>query len=177
MVPELQHRFDTIERQRTSLQDDALALTETQWRWKPNADTWSAGQIVQHLVLSDETVGRAQEAGAAETEAPRFRVLPRAWRRALVLRALKRYVVLPLPLPGVEPREDVPLPELLSRWEAARAEMRRVLETLQGGEQRYSHPVLGPLTAVQTLELGQTHTAYHTRQMEALQDDSSYPIG
>ena len=83
--------------------------------------------------------------------------------------------MLPLPSPDIEPRGDVPLPELLKRWEAARAEMRGVLETLQGDEPRYSHPVLGPLTAVQMLELGETHTAYHTRQMERFQREVTFP--
>ena len=177
MKPELQQRFDAIERQRNALQTVALTLNDKQLNWKPNADTWSVGQIVQHLVLGDETVGRAQEPGAVETEAAMFRVLPRAWRRALVLRALRRDTVLPLPSPDIEPSEDVPLPELLKRWEAARAEMRGVLETLQGDEPRYSHPVLGPLTAVQMLELGETHTAYHTRQSERLQREVTFPSG
>ena len=175
MKSELQKRFDAIERQRADLQDSALALSDTQLKWTPSAETWSVGQIVQHLVLSDETVGHAQEAGAVAAEASMFRVLPRAWRRALVLRALKRDKVLPLPSSGVEPQGDVPLAELLSRWNTAREEMRQVLETLQGDERRYFHPVLGPLTARQMLELGETHTAYHTRQMEALQREAAFP--
>jgi hypothetical protein len=133
------------------------------------------GQIVHHLVLSDETLGRAQDPEAIQAEAPLFRVLPRAWRRALILGALKRGVALPLPSPAVEPRGDMPLSELLSRWARARREMRRVLDSLQGDEPRYAHPVPGPLTGAQMLELGETHTAYHTRQIEALQRDAAFP--
>lgn len=175
MQPEFLRRFETIERQRADLQSDVLALSETQVNWTPNAAVWSVGQIIEHLVLSDETVGRAQEAGAVETEATMFRVLPRSWRRALVLGALKRGRTLPLPSPDVEPQGNVPLPELLERWERAREEMRRVLEILLGDERRYSHPVLGPLTAGQMLELEETHTAYHTRQMEALRCNPAFP--
>lgn len=100
-----------------------------------------------------------------------FRVLP----RALVLRAFGRDAVLPLPSPAVEPSGDVPLPTLLSRWEASRAEMRRVLASLQRDEVRYSHPVLGPLTATQMLDLARAHTAYHARQMETLQHEAVFP--
>ncbi len=177
MLPELQHRFDAIEGQRTDLESLALTLTEAQRNWTPNGDVWSVGQIVHHLVLSDETLGRARDPEAMQAEAPMFRVLPRAWRRALILGALKRGVTLPLPSPAVEPRGDVPLSKLLPRWNRARREMRRALDTLAGNEPRYSHPVLGPLTAAQMLELSETHTAYHARQMEALQRDPAFPHG
>jgi hypothetical protein len=174
MLPELQRRFEAIESQRADLERDALALTEAQLNWTPGG-VWSVGQIVHHLVLSDETLGRAQDPEAMNAEALMFRVLPRAWRRALILGALKRGVALPLPSPAVEPRRDVSLSKLLSRWARARREMRRVLDALRENETRYSHPVLGPLTAAQMLKLAETHTAYHTRQIEALQRDPAFP--
>jgi len=177
MLPELQRRFEAIEHQRAALENNALALTADQVNWTPGVGVWSVGQIIHHLVLSDETLGRAQDPEAVKPEAPMFRVLPRAWRRALILMAFNRNVVLPLPSPAVEPRRDVALSKLLSRWARARREMRRILDTLPGDEPRYAHPVLGPLTAAQMLELGETHTAYHTRQIEALQRDPAFPRG
>ena len=177
MDPELQSRFEIIERQRTAVGSAALTLSDAQLDWTPGGDVWSVGQIVEHLVLSDETLGRAYDAGAVPREAPMFRALPRAWRRALFLRALRRDTVLPLPSPAVEPRGSAPLPDLLSRWEASRGEMGRVLQTLSDGSRRHFHPVLGPLTAGQMLELGRTHTDYHLRQMGALQRDGAFPQG
>lgn len=49
------------------------------------------------------------------------------------------------------------------------------LDALSWDAAPYPHPVLGPLTAGQMLTLGQTHTAYHTRQMESLQRDPAFP--
>ena len=122
-----------------------------------------------------ETVGRARPAEITDTEAPMFRILPRGVRFAMVLRALQRDMTLPLPTPDLEPTGNVPMPELFTRWEAEQREMRRVLETLQGNERRYWHPVLGPLTAKQMLDLAQVHTAYHIRQIKARQRDSAFP--
>ncbi len=175
MLTKLSNSFDAMERQRTALQDAARALNDAQLNWTPGTDVWSTLQIIEHLVLSDETVGRAHEPGSVKNEAPMFRVLPCAVRRALILRALRRDFFLPLPSLDIEPHGDVPLPELLSRWEAARNEMRQVLNSMQSDERRYSHPVLGPLTAAQMLKLGQTHTAYHTRQIETLQSNTMFP--
>lgn len=175
MIPPLQSHFEDIERQRAALESSASALDGAQLGWTPDAATWSARQIIEHLVLSDETVGRTQEAGAVGTEARMFRILPRSWRRALVLGAFRRDVVLPLPSPAVGPRGDALLPALLARWEAVRGEMRLALDSLRGDEPRYSHPVLGPLTAGQMLALSQTHAAYHTRQLEELRRDPAFP--
>jgi hypothetical protein len=175
MQPELQRRFDAVEQQREFLQSRVLPLSDSQLIWKSSADEWSVRQIVEHLVLSEETVGRAREAALVGNEAPMFRVLPRSLRRALILGALRRGTVLPLPSPDIEPKGETPLPALMTRWQAARTELRQVLSTTQGNEKRYFHPVLGPLTVIQMLELCETHTAYHTRQLQSLQRSAAFP--
>ena len=175
MYPELQRRFEAVERQRLDLQASVSEMNEAQANWKPDAEVWSVAQIIQHLALSEETMGSALPEGDVKNEAPMFRVLPRALRRALILRALNRDTVLPLPSSDIEPGGDAPLSEWLQRWETARAESRRVLETLRPDEQRYSHPVLGPLSAAQMLELNSAHTAYHTRKMVTLRRNELFP--
>lgn len=175
MQEKLQRRFEQIEAQRAALQAVVLALTDAQLGWTARAGTWSVRQIVQHLVLSDETVGHAREPGETQAEDRMFRVLTRAVRRRLVLSAFARNLALPLPSPGVEPREDTPLPALLVRWDRARGEMSGVLNTLRGDETRWSHPVLGPLTATQMLDLEQAHVAYHRQQMETVQRLPAFP--
>jgi hypothetical protein len=177
MSPELQRRFQAIETQRADIQRDLLDLGEAPLNWSPGPEVWSLRQIVEHLVLGDEEIGRTYAPGAVPTEAPMFRVLPRAWRRALVLRALRRGDALPLASPAMDPRGDLPLAALLPRWEAARRAMRADMESLRDDGRRWFHPVLGPLTITQVLELGQTHTAYHMRQMAALRRDPAFPRG
>ena len=177
MQTEIQRQFDRIEQQRAALLREVLALSAAQRDWAPRPDAWSIRQIVHHLVLSDEAFGQGRDGGAAAADALPFRVIPRAWRRAMILAAFRRNVVLPLPSPDVEPRGDVALPELASRWDTARGEMGRVLDTLRGDEPRYAHPVLGPLTAPQMLELAQAHVAYHARQIAGRRRARAFPGG
>ncbi len=158
----LSTQFETIERQRRAIQARALALNAAQLAAKEAPNAWSVQQVVEHLVLSDETLGQAQE--TPQTEALMFRVLP----RALVLFAFKRDAVLPLPSPAVEPSGNMPLPELLERWDQARARMRLAVEEVRDNEPRWSHLVLGPLNAIQMLTLSETHTAYHLLQMDSI---------
>jgi hypothetical protein len=175
MLPEMQTRFHAIEQQRSDIQSRITRLSDEQLDWTPETTSWSIRQIIEHLVLCDETLGRAREAGSVMKEAPVFRAVPRALKRALVLRALSRGAILPVPSPAVEPQGNVSLTELVSRWETARGEMQGFLHTLAEDETRYLHPVLGPLTATQMLELNETHAGYHWRQMNALLQRNAFP--
>lgn len=62
MRPELQRGFNAIEVQHAYLQSAALALSDGPLGWSPEPGVWSVRQIIEHLVLSDESVGRAQDA-------------------------------------------------------------------------------------------------------------------
>lgn len=165
MQAEIQAQFEAIEQQRRAIETRACAFSDAQLNEKTEG-AWSVVQITEHLVLNDEAVGQAQETPTAEDAI--FRVLPRAARRALVLAAFKRDKTLPLPSPGLESSGTVPLPALLERWEQSRLSMHTALEAARGNKPGWSHPVLGPLTALQVLTLPEVHTAYHTRQMERL---------
>lgn len=148
-------------------------LRDDQWKWSPDPARWSIGEIVEHLVLSEESVGRVQK--GFRKEEPMFHVIPRPLRRTLILGALRRDVTLPLPSPDMEPCGNAPRYELLSRWDLMRRNLRTILNAQRDGERAYWHPVLGPLTPLQMLVLGQVHTAYHARQIDSLQSTIGFP--
>ncbi len=166
MLPELERGFEAIEAQRATLTSKALALSDEALTKKPTPEAWSVRQVVEHLVIADETVGQRWPSDKAAPDP--LRLLPRSWRTALIEGAFRRNLTLPLPSPEMEPRGDAPLPALLERWAASRAEMRWVLEALGAGDDAYAHAILGPLTASQMLSLAQVHTEYHTRQIDRL---------
>jgi len=168
MQPEIKRRFALIEKQRAELRGVLLDLGEQVLNRRPGPRGWTVLQIVQHLVLSDDTLGQARDEVAAIVEPLPFRIIPRSIRRAMVLGALRRDISLPLPSKEVDPVDDVELPRLLTRWDGARERMSLVLDRTGETEERYAHPVLGPLSAIQMLELDHVHVAYHGRQIQAL---------
>jgi hypothetical protein len=160
--------FEEIECQRQDLSKRIMANNESQLNESIRPGAWTVSQIVEHLVLSDETLGRAVDSRVAEAEPVLFRVIPRSWRFALILDALNKNVKLPLPTPLVNPTGKVSIQDLLIRWERAREKMRADLNWLTADDRRYFHPALGLLSASQILKLVRVHTAYHHRQIDSL---------
>ncbi len=175
MNSELQKAFDATERQRAELKVAVSSLSEAQLNWRPDNSAWSILQIVDHLVRSSRSVQKAFETGAQEPELLIPRLLPQSLRRALILGALNRDLTLPVPSIELEPGSNASLPELYSNWEIVSNDIRNFIEPLNGDEKKYTHPAMGPITILQTFELGRVHTAYHTRQIERLRNRSGFP--
>ncbi len=175
MNSELQKAFDATERQRAELKATVSSLSEAQLNWSPDNSAWSILQIVDHLVRSSGSVQKAFATGVQELEFPMSRLLPQSLRRALILGALNRDMTLPMPSKGLMPGSNAKLPELYSNWEVLSTDIRRFIEPLNGDEKKYTHPAMGPLTLLQTLELGRVHTAYHARQIERLRLNPLFP--
>lgn len=162
-------QFEKAEAQRARIQNAARALSEAQWRWSSGADEWSAAQIVEHLMLSDATIGKVVE----NPKPPRalFRLIPARWRLRLVIQAFGRDIRLPLPSPDVEPKGSISASELCNCWEESQLELRSVLTNVTENTKQqasFFHPVIGPMTATQMMDLNIAHRAYHERQMQRL---------
>lgn len=136
--------------------------------WAPDSATWSALQIVEHLVLAEESVGRPDAGAVHRPVAFPFWLVPRPLLRRFILRALNNDVALPLPAPGLDPTGLVPFDQLLARWATVRDTAREAIETHSERARLYWHPVLGAIDALAMLELANCHHAYHLRQLKRL---------
>jgi len=57
MTPaEREHAVAYLERTKSALLDAAAPLSESQWRFKPGPDQWSAAECIEHLVLVEERI-------------------------------------------------------------------------------------------------------------------------
>ena len=164
--------LEALAQERRAIVLKVSALTDSQLDFSPDG-AWSAREIVEHLVLSDEMVGRSRSEFAPER--PPFRFLPHRLRRALILGALRKNVVLPLPGSEFAPQGRTPLETLLQRWDAVHKSIRAEVALGDPSEPRYEHPVLGRLTPPQMLRLGIEHTRYHARGLDALIACADFP--
>ncbi len=172
-----QDKLKPLDQMRIQLLEDVSALGEIQLNWKPGEESWSIAQIIQHLVLSDETYGRSFEQNALPSEKLLFRLVPRNWRLKMILKAMREDKNLPIPSPSVDPIKvsDVPLSELAQRWDTAQANIQRTVDSPRVDMLRYFHPVIGAVTVSEMLELKEAHIAYHMRQIDKLRAMPGYP--
>lgn len=170
MSPFLAREFEITETQRREAISLLENLSAPQREWKARPTDWSPVQIVEHLVLSYETVGSREWAQAQREENGKT---PRAhpFLLQLVLWSLRRNVRLPLPSPSVDPKGQTPWPQLEARWQEASSQMRDSLEApgaVRRTSRPFAHPIVGALNSREMLRLNQIHNAYHLRQLKTV---------
>ena len=167
MLPQLQKLFDAQERERERVHARARALSPSQLVWMAKPGEWSALQIVVHLMRSDETIGAPGAALPGRASG--------ALMQRFIVTAFRFNARLPLPDAAIDPASAangaIGLDEALERWQRAREQLRGFMENVTPAtarERPFAHPVIGPISPRQVLELGRAHMAYHRRQIDVL---------
>jgi hypothetical protein len=157
---------------------DLSAWTPEQLSWKPDETTWSALQILEHIVFVEvislgymkkktsdgwENLTRVGDAHIAASITMNLRLLSND--------KYKAPDVLPAPV------GDKSFQELLGMWEGIRADFSVFMKGL-GVEYRdrliFKHPISGPMTPAQTLEFLNYHIGHHVPQFQRLRDNQGF---
>lgn len=159
--------------------DKASALDATQWLTPRAEGKWTPAQETKHLIL---TYG----AFLADLAGTPMRLRGTPWKRRLW-----RWIGLPqilwrkrLPMGVRAPREARPewesaraeelIPQLLDRAHEFDTTLARVSSTVP--RRRVLHPMLGPLTLDQAVQLMSVHTRHHAAFLPVSPARSSQPL-
>jgi uncharacterized damage-inducible protein DinB len=164
-----------MERQRRKVLAEAEGMAAEQLTYRPAEGSWSALEVVEHLVKVEE--------GIVSRVRPRE---PRTWQEAarakLGLETISVYFLLgrrlKAPAQAILPQGGATLTDLRSRWESVRHAMRRTLDGFGPAElarPMMRHPIIGLLTPAQTLTFILRHIAHHRRQITRIQRSPGYP--
>jgi hypothetical protein len=175
MLRQLERRIDRLERQRAALLRELNAMTPGRLVFHPAPGSWSALDLVEHLVVVEEAVLRGIP------DRPPTRSLADSARAAVVLPLLylsfARGVRLRAPTPAILPVGGSSLAQLEARWTRARANLRAVLQ-LMGPEDLsrpfLRHPVIGWLTTLEGLGFIERHVAHHLHRVQHIRALPSY---
>jgi DinB family protein len=175
MLRQLERRIDRLERQRAALLRELKAMTPGRLVFHPAPESWSALDLVEHLVVVEEAVLRGIP------DRPPTRSLADSARAAVVLPLLylsfARGVRLRAPTPAILPVGGSSLAQLEARWTRARANLRAVLQ-LMGAEDLsrpfLRHPVVGWLTTLEGLGFIERHVAHHLHRVQRIRALPSY---
>ena len=152
MSPKRQQAFDRIARQKIEVLQRLEALSSE----KAIQGDWSPMQITYHLMRAEEALPAPPDGSTARRK-PIFFLGCAMLRAAISIPSKARE----------EPRNDLPLATLKTRWEASRETLRETLESAKPGERAAQHPVFGALDADSYLIMLEAHLTYHVNRWPA----------
>lgn len=153
-------------------------LSEKQWNFKPAPDRWSVAEVSEHIAVSESTIlGLVQSKFMAGPATPEKRSEVKVTDDAILQRVPDR-------------SHKVQAPEMLKptgRF-ANREQVTKAFEDSRKATMDYvrttnddlrdhfgPHPVLGTMDAYQWILLISAHSERHTKQIEEVKADPSFP--
>jgi hypothetical protein len=145
-------RFAAIETQKAEVLRRVEALSADDRVKRAKTDDWSPLQVVYHLM-------RAEELLPASAEPIAMPFNPKLQIGCIILKA-----AIPIPSKAKEePRNDVDLAEITTRWGVAREKLAQSLAT-PAGTRVADHPVFGGIDIDGYLKMLEAHTTYHLKR-------------
>lgn len=142
-------------------------------RWRAAEDRWSALDVVEHLVVSDGLAAdRVEDLAGGKGKGPGKRTLAHRLKYGIVMFVLRnRWIRVKTPSPVFNPSGLHTLEELAIRWRGHHRTLRAFAEAADPADAHrpvMSHPVAGPMTALQSFDMLATHLRRHTAQVDEI---------
>jgi DinB family protein len=164
-VPSLQSITENLARAEKKFLTAANAVPADQWKTRPREGSWSAGELVCHLIQVEQTVILGADKLLQSPPKPRPLLKRFHLPMALVeVRLIRRKTPIPLD-PALVSEKDVMLAQLCSVRECTLSFME---ETKGKDLSKYcrTHPFLGPLNLYEWFQMIASHQLRHAKQMK-----------
>ena len=174
MSPDLGRSFEKLERQKAAVLAEIAAWSAARLRFQPEAPSWSALDVLDHLLKVEHAVISAVQASLPDGQPVRLKNRLRAWVVIGVMRSPLR-VKVPSSATRVWPGKSLDPSLIAPRWNAKREQMASLLETLSPAQLRrglFRHPVSGWMTMPQAMAFLCAHLGHHGRQLARLKHAS-----
>ena len=172
-----------IERARRYLAEtrDALTrsiqnLSDAQWKFKPSAECWSIGEIVEHVVIVENRVANRIFSEMPNAPAPPADRNVQELDEIAIQQGADRSTKFQAPV-AIHPSGTWTQQEALDRFFTSRAGIEALLQSTEVDHRRHAvpHPVMGPLDGYQWILLVAAHSTRHTNQIEELKNSPNFP--
>lgn len=164
------HLVELLETSQSELEALAAEAGEDLWTERPAADSWSVGEVVEHLVLSEEMFYGIVTSMLEGEPDPDWRTVAESGTAGLEATVRDRSQQFQAP-EQLQPTGEPSRSDLLTRFASARARTIELVRSLDGPVKQ--HTFTGPpgtMNAHQWLVLAGAHNLRHNQQMkEALE--------
>jgi DinB superfamily len=169
--------WDELQQVRTEILGEAERLSQGQADWKPSAQDWSVGELIDHLTMGEIATGKLTTKLTREAAAGGA---PAGFPRDLTeLAALPDWPPGPAEAPPVVwPGHGKPITELIATMKATRERSRESIEKLGGFDPRaltFKHFRLGDLDLAQWWKLQAHHDRIHLAQIREVKGAPGFP--
>lgn len=153
--------------------ESVTGLSPAQWNYRPDSNTWSIADIVEHLVLIEPRVhDRIANIGNAPEEEPGHN-----------REEIDNFIVNQVPTRCVKAKAPAPVcpanrwtgPEALQLFLASRDQTMQLLAAPRLRGRVMPHPLFGPWDGYQWLLAVASHSARHATQICELKADPNFP--
>jgi len=171
MTDRLRHSLSRLERRTRRLLDELCTWTPEQLRFRPSPASWSALELIEHLILAERAVSEMMRSNISEERDVRMRD---RFRSALVLglMALPLRLNVPDTVKQIMPSEMQPdLRSLRDSWSGDRCDLADFLGRLSTADRNlgvFRHPVGGWTTASGAMVFLRLHLWHHWYQFRRL---------
>ena len=171
MNPQLRNSLNTLDDELSKLLEELKNYSEADLNRRPKPGAWSALQVLQHLMRSEELSQRYVAKKLSFDPELKNKNLASSFRSII----LQAYLRSPLKRKAPDAIGDQALPETSSFWEVAkqwknqRVQLAEYLDQLPpeySKKQIYKHPFIGRLTLNQMLHFFQAHFYRHRKQIK-----------
>ena len=165
----LKIKLEKMDRKRLALLEKLAVVAPEDLARKLVPKRWSLLQVLQHIILAEHEV--LQGMPNPSKLVPRKRNPFQTINYLLVMLILKWDIPVPVPSSAMVPDGNTTLPELRKQWDRNFQWLKTYGNglTVETARQAvFKHPVIGPLTPTQALELGRLHLDSHIRHINRI---------
>ena len=161
---------EILEKSRSELEELAAKTDEAHWLEKPDPERWSVGEVVEHLVLAEESLFGMVTAALEGEADPEWAQIAANGTGDLVNTVQDRTQKFQAP-EILQPKGETPRDELLARYAALRTKTLDFVRSTQAPVKR--HTAAGPpgkMNVHQWLALMGAHNLRHNQQIAEVID-------
>ena len=153
-------------------------LSSEQWSWKPAPDRWSAGEVAEHILLSESALFAKVQEALSNPPNPE-------WEKKTAGKTEFLEKVMPNRLgraqapEGIQPQGKLSRAEIMSRYAEARERTLRFAQETKAALKEHTaehpFPVFNTLSAWQWLLYIPLHNTRHVKQIEEVKATPGFP--
>ena len=175
MIPTLQSRFDALEEKRLLLLSQMTGMSGDQLAFRPFPGHWNLAQIVQHLMLAEQSFLSHISEERYRTRKPRFHP---SIGKVLVWLYFKMELKVKVPVKKAIPDDTMSFDQASVLWDEKRTVLKNYFGSLdqRGVRQKiFFHPYMGRLDSAAFLRFLELHFDHHMKQVDRIKRAPHFP--